>query len=213
MLKQLVMFATVAALGTLNEEKREVVLCILGGVVIAAELPGAVRSRRFDAAEKQIRRLPPSAFPDLPSVVRKELESRHCTVPQDELSSHPGQKSNVIHGALSSVDSFDWAVLCSRGGYSSVLAFRQGDEYHPLAFARSIDKNALEGLGGNRIGYTRRIAPVDPDYVKTFYRQNKERKPIPVEHQAVSDASIEKLEAIYYFRRGNWIAIAQSTIQ
>jgi hypothetical protein len=166
----------------------------------------------FDAAAKQIRRLPPSAFSGLPSSVRKELESRHCTVPQDELSSHPGQKSNVIHGALFSASSSDWAVLCSRDGQSSVLAFRQG-EHHPSAFARSIDKNALEGLGGHRIGYARRIAPVDPEYVKMSYRQNKEPKPIPIEQQAVSDAFIEKIETIYYFSRRKWIAITRSTIE
>ncbi|MGH9693167.1 MAG: hypothetical protein ACRD5Z_03410, partial [Bryobacteraceae bacterium] len=68
-----------------------------------------------------------------PSIVRKKLESRQCTVPQDELSSHPGQ--------------------------------------------------------------------------------NKEPKSIPIEQQAVSDAFIEKIETIYYFSRGTWIAITQSIIE
>jgi hypothetical protein len=46
-----------------------------------AQLPEDLK-RKFDEAERRIVRLSPTAFPELPRNVVRELQRRGCTVPQ-----------------------------------------------------------------------------------------------------------------------------------
>src|SRR4051812_15288168 len=65
----------------------------------------------------------PSQFRELPPRVVKELERRHCTVPQP----HPATGgTNVIRGAFARAGQADWAVMCSVNGASSILVFWAG---------------------------------------------------------------------------------------
>lgn len=68
-------------------------------------------------ATPDLLRLPPRAFPSLPSAVRTTLEVHRCSIPQ---TSPADGKTNVVHGHFRSERRTDYAVLCSRGGASNV---------------------------------------------------------------------------------------------
>jgi hypothetical protein len=71
--------------------------------------------RQFDEAEQRIVRLPPTAFPELPRNVVRELQRRGCSIPQEAFTKKP---HNVITGQFARPGERDWAVLCSNIGYS-----------------------------------------------------------------------------------------------
>ncbi|MEP7362029.1 MAG: hypothetical protein ABI972_02140 [Acidobacteriota bacterium] len=74
--------------------------------------------------EARIRKLPLSAFPELPVKVVEELECRQCRIPQAKKS----KRNNVIQGSFSIAGRTDWAVLCATKKYTSLLVFRTGPE-------------------------------------------------------------------------------------
>jgi hypothetical protein len=73
-------------------------------------------------AQRTVRRLPPSAFPNLPLAIQKQAEVRGCEIPQEAFEG--GTKvNNVISGEFAQRGQKDWAILCSKGGTSSIVVF------------------------------------------------------------------------------------------
>lgn len=100
-----------------------------------------------------IRRLPPSAFPELPPAVRKQLEIRHCMIPQADFEEKG--KTNVLRGRFFASTGLDWAVLCSRDGASSILVLRESGGARPSEFASSEDDMYLQTVAADKIAYSR----------------------------------------------------------
>src|SRR5688572_334175 len=94
-------------------------------IALLAQAAGFPTQRNWDAAERDIKRLEPAAFPDLPAGVRADLGRRQCTIPQPDGVDAPGPY-NVIRGRFTSQRSTDIAVLCSKGGVSAILVYRDG---------------------------------------------------------------------------------------
>src|SRR6266581_8758902 len=80
-----------------------------------AQLPDELK-RKFDQADKKIVRLSPSAFPELPGNVVRELQRRGCTIPQEAFTK---RHHNVIRGEFAQPGQTDWAILCSINRVSS----------------------------------------------------------------------------------------------
>src|SRR5215469_6992160 len=75
------------------------------------------------AVTYQVRHLPLSSFPDLPSQVVEQLAERECLIPQTYEARRP---ENVVHASLQRSGSSDWAILCSSHGIVSLLVFFGG---------------------------------------------------------------------------------------
>jgi len=116
-----------------------------------AQVPEDLK-RNFDDAERRIVRLPPTAFPQLPRNVIGELQHRGCTVPQGTFTKKP---HNVIRGEFAKPGQTDWAVLCSVKGVSTILVFWNGSGNRPGALAPTEDRNFLQGITPDKIGYSR----------------------------------------------------------
>jgi hypothetical protein len=127
-------------------------------LAVIAAIPGqrSPSAPDWDKAAKEIRRLSPSAFPQLPADIRSELDRRQCAIPQADgvLAPH-----NVISGNLISKAHTDWAVLRSRAGESTILVFRGDSTETAWQLATGPDKTWLQTFGEGKIGYSRRIAP------------------------------------------------------
>src|SRR5439155_14186390 len=93
----------------------------------------------WERADRATVRLSPSAFPELPDVVRRELERRDCVIPQVFSNRAP---HNIVRGRFTSATHQDWAVLCSRRQVSSILVFRGGSVASVLELARQPDRNS-----------------------------------------------------------------------
>jgi len=163
-----------------------------------AQLPGDLK-RRFDEAERRIVRLQPTAFPELPGNIVRELQRRGCTVPQTAYSK---KAHNVIKGEFDKAGQTDWAVLCSVKGVSTILVFWNGSEKNPAAVARMEDRNFLQSINTNDPGFSRGIRPVGNDFIMGHYNAYGGPKPPPIDHHGIDDAFIEKASVVWYFFGG-----------
>lgn len=178
-------------------------------LIMAAPMLGqlAKDQRQFDEAERRIVRLPPTAFLSLPSNVVAELQRRGCSVPQDAFTKKP---HNVISGQFARPGQLDWAVLCSVKGVSTILVFWNGSGTNPAAIAPMRDRNFLQGITADEIGYSRGISAVGRDFIMQHYTAYGGPKPPPVDHQGIDDAFLEKASVTWYFHAGKWSQLSGS---
>lgn len=160
----------------------------------------------FESAAKQIRRVSPEAFPNLPPEIRTELRNRGCLIPEQTAINEeaPGQWRNVIEGEFFEKGKTSFAVLCSVSEWSSILVFRDASDHHPDELAKSEDKNQLQGIGNGKIAYSRLIQPADSRFILNHYRAYGGPEPPPLDHQGIDDAFLEKASVTYYCYRGEW---------
>ena len=159
------------------------VLRLLGWSCLLLSLSAAPLEAQdpWGQADLQTRRLPPSAFQQLPPPIRGDLEHRSCTIPQLWDASAPG---NVVHGHFRTARGTDWAVLCSVNRASTLLVYWDG-----------------------RIGFSRGIGAVDSGVVREHYRYG-EAQPAPlIDHDGISDAFVEKAPIVWYWYQGKWLEL------
>jgi hypothetical protein len=155
-------------------------------------------------ADLQVRRLPPSAFPELPTKIRRELERRGCTIPQVSADKKP---QNVIKGEFTGRGRTDWAALCSVNRVSTILVFRNASEREPLELAPQSDPDNLQGVGGTASEYSRAISPVGREYILKHYRAYGGIKRPAIDHQGINDAFVGKASVVRYFYAGKWLEL------
>lgn len=201
------------------------VLALLSITIIPtfAQLPEDLK-RRLDAAEKRIVRLPPTAFPELPGNVVRDLQRRGCSIPQEAFTK---RRHNVIKGEFAKPGQTDWAVLCSVNQtpwvnslwtdahyVSSILVFWNGSEKNPAAIAPMEDRNYLQGITPTEIGFSRGIAPARRKFIMRHNAPASgapnpppayDRPNLPlIDHQGIDDAFIEKASVTWYVHNGKW---------
>ena len=156
---------------------------------------------RAREASGKIRRLPVSAFPELPASVAAVLRARNCTVPQPE---GEGAPRNVIRGEFFTKGETGWAVLCSINNSTALLAFRNDRDTNPHTVTTSQDQSYLQGLGGDKTGYSHQIAPADRDFILRHHRAYGGPEPPPIDHHGIDDAFLGKASGTWYFHAGKW---------
>ncbi len=165
-----------------------------------ADLPQNIH----DVGESGIRRLPPEAFADLPQNIVRHLQAGGYTIPQtyEGLSPH-----NVIHGQFSSEERIDWAVLCSKDEKSSIMIFWGGSEEDISEIAKGSVRNSLQGIGGEEMGYSRRITVVGKEYILEHYQRYGGPEPPPITHAGIDNAFLGKASVVHYFHNGKWLRL------
>jgi hypothetical protein len=149
-----------------------------------------------------VRRLAPSAFPQLPQSIRRDLEARGCRAPQsyDESTPH-----NVMRGSFTAAGRSEWAVLCSVRDTATILIHdaRRGTVLDSLE--RSSDAGWVQGIGGGQWGYSRYLS-VLPGRAISRWRVDvgEQRLPQPIDHDAINQAFSGKGAEAFYRARGRW---------
>jgi hypothetical protein len=161
----------------------------------------------WDQADRETRRLPPSAFENLPEPVRTDLERRGCTIPQVW---HDSIAGNVASGEFHRPGQTDWAVLCSVSRVSAVLVYQNGIADSVEELAPSPDKNYLQGVGDGRIGFSRGIGTAAPRFIRQAYEQYGGPRPPPLDHVGINDAFVGKGSVIWYWHGGKWMQLSGS---
>src|SRR6266852_4056606 len=158
-----------------------VALTALVSLTAAIDLarPSQEPTRKFSEADVQVTRLAPSAFPELPANIRRELKCRGCAIPQVRGDEKP---QNVIEGEFTRKGQTDWAVLCSVNRVSTILVFRNASERNPSELAREDDIDTLQAVGGDAIAYSRAISRVGREYILSHYRAYGGPKPPTIDH-------------------------------
>jgi hypothetical protein len=153
--------------------------------------------RKSDEAERRIVRLSPTAFPELPRIVVRELQNRACAIPQ-VAGFH--KRQNVIRGEFAKPGQTDWAVLCWVKGSLELYVFWNGSERNPVM----VNKTALaERLP---VPFEVVIAPVDRKYVMEHYQAYGGPKPPPIDHHGIEWGG-EKASVVLYYYRGKWLTL------
>ena len=171
---------------------------------IAPSQPSQELTEKFREADLQVTRLGPSAFPELPRNIRRELERRGCTIPQVWEDRKP---HNVIKGEFIRKGQIDWTVICSLNRVSSILIFRNASEQNPSELAREADIEKLQGVGGDVIGYSRAISSVGRKFILDHYHAYGGPKPPTIDHQGINDAFVGKASVVRYFHAGEWLQL------
>lgn len=179
------------------------------GVLVSCGLALPVHGQTPDwaAAAGAIRRLPPSSFSQ-PRAVRDALNERGCTIPQSFYPEHP---HNVVSGAFARQGQRDWAVLCSVKGRSAILIFWAGRAIPgPAELGPADDADFLQGIGNDKIGYSREIGRADMAWIREHAEAYGGPLPKRLDHDGVNDAFVEKASHVFYYEDGSWQALAGS---
>ena len=174
--------------------------------------------RLLDSAVHRISRLPAARFPELPRDFARELDSLGCAVPQSYFA---GEPHNVIRGSFGAPGQEDWAALCSRAGVSVILVHWGGPVQCPREVGANDrsraapDRHYLQSIGGDRIGFSRRIVTTDSyhDHGEEVDQEDLtgvgEERPhyVKLDHDAIEDAFLEKASTVWYCKEGTWIAL------
>jgi len=171
--------------------------------LLHGQLPAAMMAR-LEEADRQVTRLAPTDFPDLPENLVRELERRGCTIPQERRTE---SRENVIKGNFSKPGQVDWAVLCSSHHTSAILVFWGGSEKNPSELARRADAAFLQDIGNDEIGFSRVITTIGRKQVLQYYAAFGGPKPPSIVHQGIEDAFAGKASVLHYFDRGKWLEL------
>jgi hypothetical protein len=159
----------------------------------------------LERADRATIRLAPSAFPELPRAVRRELERRGCVIPQ---AFSNGAPHNIVRGRFTSSGHNDWAVLCSRRQVSSILVFRNGSVASVLELARLRDRDRLQSVGpGGAVGFSRALGVADPKFIKEHHGWYGGPKPPPLDHDGINDMFLGKASVVWYRYAGRWLQL------
>jgi hypothetical protein len=152
-------------------------------------------------ARARVVRLPPSAFPELPPGIAALLTARRCGVPQISQST---EKSNLIRGAFFQAGEPGWAVICSTGGQSQILVFRNDRDLDPLLLEEFPDPICL-AEEWNCGSYMTALHTADRDFI--LYHDRGGPEPPPIDHDGIDIAVVEKASLVRYFYKGEWLTL------
>jgi hypothetical protein len=152
----------------------------------------------------QIRRLPLSSFPDLPSAVADLLSQRDCLVPQSYAAHHP---ENVIHASLEHSGSSDWAVLCSAEGTVSLLVFFGSTSGRPIMLSSAPETKRMQRHDATGVlGFNWAIDPASPEKVHQAERGMPRKSPM-LDHDAVADSVVDHGTVYRIYTQHAWTVV------
>ena len=182
-----------------------VAAAILISLLASAPLASQSMSKQvWDQADLATVRLKPSTFKELTPEIRSDLERRGCTVPQVFDSKAP---HNVVRGRFTSAKQTDTAVLCSKARVSSILVYRGGSTTSVAVLAPSPDRGFLQGLGDDKIGFSRSLGVASPKYITDHAKWYGKPKPPPLDHDGIDDGLVMKASVVRYWYGGKWIEL------
>ena len=155
-------------------------------------------------AQRTVRRLPPSAFSNLPPAIQKQAEVRGCEIPQEAFDGKT-KVNNVISGEFAQQGQKDWAILCSKGGNSSILVFWGKPASCSAEMRAEEDAAYLQGDGTGSFVYSRAIRPVNAAQLRGYADSLHTGL---LRHQGIEDAFTGKASTVVYCVDGVWKEIA-----
>jgi hypothetical protein len=192
------------------------------GFCIAQQTKSAKPAAKKDTA---IRKLQPAEVAELPATFVEKLNTRGCAIPQfgevgraGATTGEPAQTSkppsdaagrpataneptNIIHGEFARHGQEDLAVLCSKGGSSTIVIFWGKTTACPASLARLEDAHYLKRGADKKMRYSRSIRALGKSDLG-------ERAGIAglkdFSHQGIDDRFVGKSSAFFYCSEGKW---------
>lgn len=183
-------------------------ICGTLGICEAQQAKGAKSPVQKDSG---VRKLQPADVAELPAEFVEKLNARGCTIPQFGVIGRGGdtvgasatasEPTNVIHGEFARRGQEDWAVLCSKGGSSTIVIFWGKTTACPASLARLDDAHYLKRGKDTKVRYSRSIRALGEGDLG-------DRGGIvglkPMAHQGIDDRFVGKSSALFYCSEGKW---------
>lgn len=191
-------------------------LMVTGGIcgtLAICEAQQAKAAKSTVQKDRGVRKLQPADIAELPPEFVEKLNARGCSIPQFGEVEHAGrtadkaaddtagQPSNVIHGEFARRGQEDWAVLCSKGGSSTIVIFWGKTTACPASLARLDDAHYLKRGKDKKVRYSRSIRALRESELgdRTGVTGLK-----PMSHQGIDDRFVGKSSALFYCNGGKW---------
>ena len=136
-----------------------------------------------------VKYLPPAAFPELPTKIVNELQSRKCMIPQFPKGWTISDRINVTRGEFAKAGQKDWAVVCAVTDVT-LLIFWNGSDKYPAELPVG-EKNIywFSGL-------------IAQDLLKRKY---PDKLPgLTIDHDAIGITNKDEQTTVQYFQDGKW---------
>lgn len=187
-------------------------LIVAGGICGAAGFGYAEQAKSGKPAVQKdngIRKVQPADVAGLPPEFVEKLNVRGCSIPQfgdvgragQAVGESAGEPTNVIHGEFARHGQEDWAVLCSKGGSSTIVIFWGKTTACPASLARLEDAHYLKRGKDKKVRYSRSIRALGESDLG-------DRAGIaglkPFAHQGIDDRFVGKSSAFFYCSEGKW---------
>ena len=166
-------------------------------------LAPAVAGDPWIEAERNVVRLKPSAFPDVPRTVRDDLEQRGCRIPQ---TPNGGRWQNIVTGRFTAARAIDWAALCSRDGVSRIVVYPNGLVRGVLELAREGDRAYLQ-QDADAIVFSRQISAATPAYIRVKNHPTLVPGLPRFDHDGINDALVGKASTVWFRSAGRWLKL------
>ncbi|HSY30394.1 MAG TPA: hypothetical protein VLA42_00255 [Verrucomicrobiae bacterium] len=208
------MTMAVLSLGSQRKTMSCIGLMMAGGIFGTAGFGHAQQTKISKPAAKRdtaIRKMQPADVAELPAAFVEKLNSRGCAIPQFGEVGRVGattggpapanEPTNVIHGEFARHGQEDWAVLCSKGGSSTIVIFWGKTTACPASLARLEDAHYLKRGADKKMRYSRSIRALGKSELG-------ERAGIAglkdFSHQGIDDRFVGKSSAFFYCSGGKW---------
>lgn len=210
--------------GSQKKTTWRITLMLAGGIFGSAGFCIGQQTKSAKPAVKRdtaIRKMQPGDVAELPAAFVEKLNSRGCGIPQfgevgraaSSSANHAGdaagggangtagEPTNVIHGEFARHGQEDWAVLCSKGGSSTIVIFWGKTTACPASLARLEDAHYLKRGADKKMRYSRSIRALGKSELgdrggiaglKDF------------SHQGIDDRFVGKSSAFFYCSGGKW---------
>jgi hypothetical protein len=207
------MRTTVLSAGWLGKKVLRTGLIMAGGICGTVGFCHAQQAKGGKPAVQKntaIRKLPPGDVAGLPAQFVEKLNARGCAVPQFGAvgrandtagGGDAGEPTNVIHGEFARNGQEDWAVLCSKGGSSTIVIFWGKATTCSASLARLEDAHYLKLGKDKKVRYLRSIRALGKSDLgdragiaglKSF------------SHEGIDDRFVGKSSAFFYCSDGKW---------
>ena len=181
------------------------------GIIAASSLFGSLalslapQQDKWKVAAQKIKRLPPSAFKEMPPEFQKMLQRRGCLVPQSIASEEP---HNVIRGEFARPGQMDWAALCSRKGSSAIVVFWGEASPCPSELADGDDTLSLQDGNDGAPVFSRQLSAVDEKFIRRhFEAYGGPEPPTTIDHHGINDAFVGKASVVHYCHQVKWLRL------
>jgi hypothetical protein len=202
------------SLGWLTKTMGRVGLVVVGGICGTAGFCLAQQTKSAKPAAKKdtaIRKLQPADITALPPAFVEKLNARGCVIPQFGEVGRAGatageaatanEPTNIIHGEFARHGQEDWAVLCSKGGSSTIVIFWGKTTACPASLARLEDAHYLKRGADKKMRYSRSIRALGKSELgdRAGIAGLKD-----FSHQGIDDRFVGKSSAFFYCSGGTW---------
>lgn len=171
-------------------------------VMLAQSVAGAGIQQQTRAT---VLTLPPAAFSDLATEIRRYLEARACRVPQSYVSKAP---HNIIIGHFFSPSQVDTAVLCWSRGRERLLVFRGNSVQRPITLSEGATGGYMQDIDGlGTLGYSHVLGVATRDHILGDHEAFGGPTPPRIDHDGIEDGFAEKASSIWYWYRGRWLSL------